>query len=392
MSKPSENRRESWVPMPWRLALLAYAATRIPLVLVAWVLQHYRNGALPPGHFLFHGGAAHSNWLIDAFQKWDSYWFLNIVREGYHFVGPVEQIHNVTAGGIETNVTPFPLYPMLMKLGGVFADPSWVGFVISQIALIISFRLLFSLARIDFDRGTSQLAVWLFAVVPWGYAYSAIYSEAVFFGLLVGAILATRHNRLLLGGLLGMFACLARLPGILIAAPIFIEGVAFWRAGKSGRLRVIVAAGLVPFGALLYFTYLWFLTGEPNAYFVGQQGWHKELVVPWSHLYLWLSVDSLDAQHVLDIGCTVFSIGVLIIGFKRVRRSYWIYALLSVLLLLSSSYLLGLPRYLSAVFPIYLILAELGSRRPAIARLVFISFSMTAPLVFWVWTSWYYAF
>jgi len=392
MSEQSQNNRESWLPLPWRLALLAYCATRIPLVLVAWVVQHYRTRRLPPGHFLFHGGEAHSNWLIDAFQKWDSYWFLNIVREGYHFVGPVEQIHNVTAGGIETNVTPFPLYPMLMKLGGIFADPSWVGFLISQVALIISLRLLFSLARIDFDQSTSQLAVWLFAVVPWGYAYSAIYSEAVFFMLIVGSILAARNNRLLLAGTLGMFACLARLPGILIAAPIFLEGVTHWRAGKSGRIRVVAATALVPLGAVLYFSYLWALTGQPNSYFIGQQGWHKELVVPWYHAYVWLSASSLDSQNVLDIGCTAFSIAVLVLGFKRVRLSYWIYALLSVLLLLSSSYLLGFPRYLSAVFPIYFILAELGSRRPAVARLVFISFSMTAPLVFWVWTSWHYAF
>lgn len=381
------------LPRGLRLALVAYAVTRLPLVTFAGILNHYQSYDLRPGHFLYHGGEAHDHWIVNANQKWDSYWFLNIEREGYQFHGVVEQIDRVVPGQPETNVTPFPLYPMLMRAGRlVVGDPSVAGLVVSQIALLLSLVVLFELARLDLSPRASQLAVWLFAAQPWTYAYSAIYSESLFFLLSVSALWAVRRDHLGLGGVVGMMAALTRLPGVLLVIPMAVE-VVHRRGARPRQLGWgTLALLLVPAGTLLYFAYLWDLTGEPLAYFVAQRGWHKELVGIWHHPVIWLTAADLDAQQMSDLATAMFVVVTLILGLRRTRLSYWIYAVVAFGVLMSSSYLLGLPRYCSALFPIYLIWACVGEEHPAAGRSLLVMFAMLAPAIFWMWTTWHYAF
>ncbi|MCA9565433.1 MAG: hypothetical protein KC561_18175 [Myxococcales bacterium] len=376
----------------WQVATIAFAATRIPLAIFAWLIARYRPHELRPGHFLLHGGEAHANWLVNAFQRWDAYWFLNIVREGYRFFGVVEQVHNVRAGLPETNVTPFPLYPLLMEVGSwATGDPSSAGLVISNVCFFFSLVYLFKLAALEMDERRATIAVWFFAVVPWTYAFSAIYSESLFFLLLVGAMYAVRKGYIFWAGVLGMLASLTRLPGVFIAIPIG------WEIATRYKWRIpdLIKKGwpvlLVPAGTLGYFAYLWHLTGHPNAYFIGQQGWHKEFVMPWYHLGVWFR-EGMDPEAWMDATVTMIGIALLAFGYKKMRTSYWLYALASFLMLMCSSYLLGLPRYLSAIFPVYFVLAELFERYPAWARGLSYGFAVGAPVVFFVWTTWSYAF
>jgi hypothetical protein len=389
----AEGVRRPRLSRALRVALLALIVTRVPLVIEAFVLHHHAPSVVREGHFLLHGGEVHPHWLVDAFQKWDSYWFLNIAREGYRYYGPMEQIHGVRAGQPETNVTPFPLYPMLMRAGQeVVGSAAVAGLVLSQVFLLLGLYWLYRLVAHDGDGSRAELATWLFALVPWTYAFSAIYSESLFFACTVGAVLALRRDRYLVAGGLGMAAALTRLPGVLVVIPLVWEHVV--RHGvrlRGGGWRVVLLA-LVPLGTAAYFGYLWWLTGEPMAYFIAQRGWHKEMVAPWHHPLSWLTADGLSAEQVLDLVVFIFVAGTLAVGFRRVRWSYWVYGLVGFLMLMSSSYLLGLPRYAAGLFPLYLIWADLGVRWPAVGRALVIVFAMLAPVVFWVWTSWYYAF
>ena len=83
---------------------------------------------------------------------------------------------------------------------------------------------------------------------------------------------------------------------------------------------------------------------------------------------------------------------VLYLGYRRIRRSYWAYALVYFLVLISSSYLLGLPRYCAGMFPLYFIFGALAEQRPRLGWVLTIMFAMFAPVVYFAWTSWSYAF
>ena len=397
-----EARAENLVPRPgiwrgipahWRAASLAFLATRTPLVLFAWLIHRFMGPAPPAGQFLFHGGGPHANWLVDTFQKWDSYWFLNIVRNGYHFYGVQEQVQGVAAGIPETNVTPFPLYPMLMKgVGWLTGDPAVAGLIISQVCLFLALVLLYRLARQDGDDNRANWAVWLFAAQPWTYAFSAIYSESLFFVLVVAAVLAARRNRYLLAGLAGMLASMTRLLGVLVLLPVGLE----YLAARQYKIRRIdwkaSSLALIPLGILMYFGYLWRLTGNALAYFAAQSGWHKQVVGPWVHPLRWLTAGGFNGENLFDLGTTVFMCALLFLGYRRIRRSYWIYALAYFLVLISSSELQGLARYCAGLFPVTLILAGLAERYPEAGRVNLVLFAMSAPVVFFIWTGWISSF
>jgi len=387
--KKGETIAGSAVSVPWRTASLAFAATRLPLALFAWILHRFLGPASPASTFLYHGGAPHANWLVDAFQKWDAYWFLNIVRGGYHFHGVQEQVQGVVAGIPETNITAFPLYPLAIKaVSWVVGDPAVAGLIVSQICLFLALVLLYRLAKLDLGDSGAAWAVWLFAVQPWTYAFSAIYSESLFFMLVVAAVLAARRNRFYLAGLAGMLAAMTRFLGVLVLIPVGLE---YFFARREKRFRVDRTApslALIPLGMIIYFGYLWRLTGDPFAYFTAQAGWHKQVVGPWYHLVRWLTSGAFNGEVLFDLGVVVFMVALLVLGYRLVRRSYWIYVLAYFLVLMSSTSLLGLSRYCAGLFPVYLILAALAERSPQVGRTVLILFAMSAPVVFFVWTGW----
>lgn len=383
----------SVIPAPWQAASLAFMATRLPLALFAWLIHRFLGPASPAGQFLYHGGGPHANWLVDAFQKWDSYWFLNIVRNGYHFYGVQEQVQGVVAGIPETNVTPFPLYPMLIKgVGWLTGDPAVAGLVVSQVCLFLALVLIYRLARLETDDNRANWAVWLFAAQPWTYAFSAIYSESLFFVLVVAAVLASRRNRFLLAGLAGMLASMTRLLGVLVLVPVGLE----YLSARQYKIRRIdgkaLSLALIPLGILIYFGYLWRITGNALAYFVAQTGWHKQVVGPWYHPFRWLTAGGFNGESLFDLGTTVFMCALLFLGYRRIRRSYWIYALAYFLVLMSSSDLLGLARYCAGLFPVYLILAGLAESSPRAGRAILVLFAMSAPVVFFLWTAWLSSF
>jgi hypothetical protein len=383
----------SRIPPAWRTASQAFLATRLPLALFAWLIHRFLGPASPSGQFLYHGGAPHAKWLVNAFQKWDAYWFLNIVRNGYQFHGVQEQMSGVVAGVPETNVTVFPLYPLLVKgLSRLVGDPAVAGLIVSQVCLFLSLVLLYRLARLDAGEKGASWAVWLFAVQPWTYAFTAIYSESLFFVLVLASVLAARRERYLLAGLAGMLASLARLLGVLVLIPVALE----YLSARSFKFRRVdgraALLALIPAGTLAYFAYLWRLTGKPLAYFVAQSGWHKSVVPFWHFPVRWLSGGGFNGESLFDL-CTMLAMcAVLVLGFRRVRTSYWVYALVYFLVLISSSDLIGLARYCAGLFPVYLILAGLAERSVAAGRMLLVSFAMAAPVVFLIWTGWFYAF
>lgn len=387
----AEYRRRT--PQAWRVGLLAYVISRSPLLILGWLINLFHRPDLPLGHYLYHGGNPYGSWLVDTFQKWDSYWFLNIVRNGYQYFGIQEQLNNVISGAHETNITPFPLYPLLINiLSPLLGDASLAGLFLSQFCFIGCLVLLYYLAKKDMGEEGAKMSVWFLALIPWSYSFSAIYSESLFLITTLGAVLACRNRHYLPAGLMGVLASLTRLPGLLVLIPMVWEYLAD-RGFRLDRIdRQILSLAIVPLGTLGYFAYLWWLTGEPLAYFMAQSGWHKVFVGFWYHPLQWLLKGIDKPSQLLDIGTTLALVAVFILGYKRLPRSYWLYSGFYLWMLLSSSSLVGMPRYVSGMFPLYLILGKLSEERPYQGRIILILFVLAIPVVFWVWTAWIYAF
>ena len=91
-----------------------------------------------------------------------------------------------------------------------------MGTLISMIATGVALHLLYRLARLDLAPAQARATVMLVALFPAALFLSAVYTEALFLMLSVGAIYAARTERWAWAGILGGLAAGTRSGGILL--------------------------------------------------------------------------------------------------------------------------------------------------------------------------------
>jgi len=365
------------LPRAWRLALAAGLLSRVLLLTVAW-LDHAPYKEMAPDNAIYRGGAPHSVWVIDAFQKWDAYWYLSVARDGYR--PPVFE-----AEPHSSNIAFFPLYPLLMRaLGPVFGgDLALAGLLVSWLAFFAGLAALHRLLALDLDEPAADLGVWLLALQPWSFAFTAVYTEAVFFLLSVLAMHRARSGRFLWASAFGFLAGLCRLPGCLLVLPIGLE----WLARRPRRVRDLAAIAAVPLGAIGYLGYLWYLTGVPDAFFRVQKAWDNNLVLG-TKLLRWMITGRPERDQLLTL---VVCAGLVALAWKRVRTSYLVYLVASIAMTVSAG-MLTPARHVAAAFPLYAVLASFCAGHPARERAILGTCAFGSAIVYWLWLTWRHVF
>src|SRR3954453_21416927 len=168
---------------------------------------------------------------------WDSVWYLSIAGDGY--ADPQRSAF-------------FPLYPLLVRAGGwVLGSPLVAGALLSLGCFVVALVLLHELTRLELGAGAARWTVLALAWSPMSFFFSAVYSEALFLAVSVGAFLAARRGRWWLAGLLGGLGAATRSAGIVLVVPLALLMLA--RAGGDGfRARDWLSLALVPCGLAVY--------------------------------------------------------------------------------------------------------------------------------------------
>jgi hypothetical protein len=156
--------------------------------------------------------------------------------------------------------------------------------------------------------------------------------------------------------------------GVLIALPLFIEYLrSIWSTGFSWKATLhprILLLGLVPLGLALFLFYGYLKFDDPFAYFKATAVWGRTFTSPRQ------TIANAQALPVFLRWCNgglfVVAFIVWIVGFfARVRASYMIWAALLMTIYICGSSLEGVPRYLSIVFPLFVILGLVSARFPS---------------------------
>ncbi len=296
--------------------------------------------------------------LLGALTQWDSIYYIHIARHGYFH-----------AEGWMSTVAFFPSFPMLVKaMSFVFHDFRLAAVVTANICLLGAGLLLHRLVRWEFqDRRIADTAVTLLMFSPVSFFFSTAYTEATFLMLAIASYYAARRERWLLAGLCGMCLAATRHVGFWMAVPLFIEHLrqsGDWRRPLSGLVHPrILAIALVPLGLVLYMLFGYTKRGDLLAFSHAGADWGRVLVSPlqtlslaalYTPFYRALFLGALAAAAVLWVA------GLLL----RLRGSYLVWAALLIVTYLSSNSLEAVPRYLSVVFPLFIVLALLVNRYP----------------------------
>jgi hypothetical protein len=362
-----------WRAEPARSAWSALVGTRLAILFVGYlavVMFGYRTGTPPL--------RVSSNEVANLQARWDMAWYFGIATGGYRVLSnnPRDQ----------QNIVFFPAYPMLMRVAGRLLGGETSAFVIggtlvSLGAFFWGLTYLFRLAREmlgDADR--AGFAVWLIAVYPFAWFFSAIYTESLFLAGAVGAFYHFRRGEWTKAGAWGVLVGLTRPNGCFLSIPLGIIAITPWLpcwiaggATRSGadaegrdRKRLLTAlctAAMPGVGMLLYSAYIWHLTGAPFAWAEGHAAWGREyrgLGVLVSDRYAWLVNSGVYAYSSQVPGDLVNALGALFAlaavwpVSRRFGIAYGVFILVNILPPMAAGGMLSVGRFSSVLFPAFL--------------------------------------
>ncbi|MCX7619656.1 MAG: hypothetical protein N2037_02290 [Acidimicrobiales bacterium] len=395
--------------------LLAYLAVGVVLwCAVGWSAAHFHRVGLHEQPVETPGGA-----LVEGWIRWDAFWYRSIAEEGYLYFPDVQ-----------SSVAFFPAYPLTMRLlGPVTPSPFVAGILVTIVSGASGAVLFWCWARRRMMSAAASSALAALLVYPFGwYLYGAIYADALFLAVTIGAFVALEKDRYWLAGVLGLVASAARPPGIAVAICLVLRllerrnevrelvaeaeqvtrlasqcaagGSAVLtdapprRVGARGFRAFIaqirtrfspralrwsdapIALAFAGFGS--YCTYLWLAFGNPFlfAQIQGVKGWDQP-----ADPHTWFKVavlNKLTTDPFSDASLLMLTQAMLTLTFlalvpKVARRFGWAYGVLTLMVValpaVGSKDFIGLGRYLLAAFPVFALTGEwLSQRSPWLRR------------------------
>ncbi len=360
-----------------REVLIDFAATRLAIIIIAElaaVIIGQRAGV----HV-----QESSHALLAVWGRWDAVHYLDIATQGYQ----------------GTDMAFFPLYPLLIRIVGSLAGNHLVaGLLISNASFFFGLLYLYKLLEHEYDRAVARRAIFYVSIFPTAVFFSAVYTESLFFMLTVASFYYMRGGRWWIAALFGFFAALTRVEGVLLIVPFVIQ---WWSQDRQDRALTprafwdLAAGILIPLGLAVYMAYLWVLRADPLYFSHVQIHWNRHLAPPWVSLINAFQKlvhgpgSQVVAHQSLEIAFTLLMVGVLIAGWHSLRASYIAYMALSILVPMSTSNLMSMPRFALVLFPMFAILARWGER-PWVNNVI-LAFSLPLLGLFTVlFTDWYW--
>ena len=234
-------------------------------------------------------------------------------------------------------------------------------------AAVLLYRLALHLSG---RPGVARTAVLYLSVAPFGVFLTAVYSEALFLALSLGAWLAAVQRRWWLAGVVAAGASLVRVNGLFLAAALGVLYLVQLRAdGRRWPRSDVLALGLPVLAAGAYFGYLTARTGSLTAWQDAQvTGWNRHGAWPWQGLAAgWRHVQEPASLHLVvsrwaDLLTVVAGVALVAVLARLRRWAEAVYVGLNVAVLVCSTTLVSAPRYTLTWFPAYLLVAELAER------------------------------
>jgi hypothetical protein len=180
-----------------------------------------------------------------------------------------------------------------------------------------------------------------------------------------------------------------------LIVPFVIEWLGRYRTMPLRGLYNMIPGAFIPLGLGLYMAYLWVLRADPLYFSHVQIHWNRHLAWPWVSIINAFTklghavTGTVVATQSLEIAFTALIVAVLLGGWHSLRPSYIAYMALSVLIPMSTSNLMSMPRFALVLFPMFAILARWGAR-PWVNNVI-LAFSLPLLGLFTVlFTNWYW--
>ncbi|MEV4167997.1 mannosyltransferase family protein [Nonomuraea sp. NPDC049709] len=290
----------------------------------------------------------------DRWRKWDATLFITIAQYGYDGEPGRPADEGLPAF--------FPGLPVALRVVHLVVD-DWAaaGLLVSLVAGAVAMVALARLTELEGANG--WMAVLGLLLFPMAVFLSAGYSESLFLAFAIPAWLAARQGRWPAAVLLAAGASCVRITGLFLAAALVVEFV--MRAEPVRRAGWLVVP-VLPLAAYSYYQYG--RTGDWLAWKHAQEaGWGRDFAWPWeAWRTTWRSAmgsDDFSVAFRMEIVGVVVVVAALVWLLVLRRWSEAVYTGTQAAALMTSAYYLSIPRSLLLWFPLWVLLAKVGTRR-----------------------------
>jgi hypothetical protein len=306
--------------------------------------------------------------VAEPWLRADALWYLKIATSGYR--------------ADDGTLAFFPAFPALTwLLNLVVANEAVAALLAANLASWAGLVLLFAFVSRLVNAQAAAAAVFGVALFPTAFFFVAPYGEAVLLAAGSSALLFALRGSTAATFAAGFVAALSRPFGAAIALPI-----AAISAKRRGFGRWLAPLGPVA-GLAVWAAYAWRLSGDPLALVHSQGNWQRELTPFWQTLVdgfvVWRrwSDTELGSYLLFDLAATLFGlvlIPLVIVAVRRLgakaaepaRYGLAAYGLAVMAVPLSLPFLprplMSNPRFVLALFPLFLGLAVLPRKLRAI--------------------------
>lgn len=322
----------------------------------------------------------HQSWnIVDVHARWDSNWYVDIVKNGYQR----------NADDTLSNLVFFPLYPFLVKVVSFITQGHIVlaGWIVSSVFLILSCSIFMKLvAEFHTDAADPLHAVFLLLIFPTAFFLNAVYTESLFLFLSLSAFYFTFKRHYVWAGIFGFLAALTRVTGILIFLPLVIHVLMLWR--NDGVLaKKTWALTLIPCGTAAFLLFHWIFYGDPLLFFTIENAWGRSFSINRDHFTLF--THAAQANFFLDVFYLVCGIAIAAYLLKIKQYAYSVYMFSTIGVAVASGTLMSIGRYVLVLFPIYIVGAMIKSDSMRYAWILVSAMLMS--LNTYLFVNWYWA-
>lgn len=350
----------------WKIFLLG-AGSRVGLLLAGMVAAML----LSDGGLTWEGA-------FQQLQRWDAAHYIRLIEEGYQ---------GYTENGQHLFLVFFPGYVWVVRLLRlVIPSTALAGTALSCLCYGGACCYLYRLAGEAYNGRVAWDALLYMSLFPFSFFSGLVMTEGLFLLATTGACWYAWRGKWLAFGLFGALAALTRMTGLLVIAVGVIRLLEVYRpleppVGKSlGRcwkpLLLRLPLTLLPAaGTLLYLLLNLWVDGDPFAFASHQEHWHQgylwiSQVVEYIGRYLGDNLGSSFGWAVWAPALALFVVGLALLYWAALRKGHpaglLAYGFCFFVATYSLSWLLSAGRYLSTCFVLFLFLAKLTQRRPAL--------------------------
>ena len=265
----------------------------------------------------------------------------------------------------------FPLYPKLIHFfHRYYPNPIIIGVVINSISFFMALFFLNKLIQLDYSSPVSKWTILCLLIFPTSFFYSAVYTEGLFFLLVILSFYLVRTRHLWLGCIFAALAGYTRLVGIFLFPALLIEILSLYHLSPlKEQCKKLIPLAIVPLGLLIYMYYLHETTGDPLNFYHMQSAFQQQrsthIILPyqviWRYIKMIFMVNPLDFSYLtiwLEFLTGITFITLSIISILKQRLSYAIFNLFALMLPTLTGIFTSLPRYVLICFPVFILAGQ----------------------------------